>query len=143
MALVNRDKDVSEQKEVVSVALGSMATGVTRFAYVAPFAFTLQSVRQAAAGVSNAMQLAFEKITGSGSSGIPIGISNIVLQNRSTSGIVGFSGLAAVGSTLLNFSAGDTIQVISSVANGNATDLTLQLVLKKTQDIVSHNGVST
>lgn len=143
MAIVNRDCDVSQQKEVVNLNVGAVATGATRFVYVAPFPFTLQSVRNAAAGVSNAMQVAFEKITGAGSSGIPIGISNMILQNRSVSGVIGFSGLAAVGSTLLNFNAGDVLQIVSSVANGNATDLALQLVVKKTQDIVSHNGVAT
>lgn len=137
MALVNRDKDLSEQKQEINVCLGSMATGVTRFAFLVPSPATLELVRASAAGVSNAMQLAFEVIRGAGSSGIVMGISNMVLQNRSTSGVVGYSGLAASGSTLLNLSAGDVVQVISSVANGNATDLSLNFVLRKTQDIVS------
>lgn len=141
MAIVNRDKDTSEQKEVFNIQLGAVATGVTRFLHVAAYPFTLESVRASAAGVSNAMQVAFEKITGAGSSGVPIGISNLVLQNRSVSGIVGFSGLAASGSTLLNFNAGDVLQVVTSVSNGNATDLLLQAVIRKTQDIVSYNGV--
>jgi len=142
MAIVNRDLDASQQKIVVEHQLGAVATGVTRFFFIAPFPCTLEQVRVAAAGVSNAMQLAFEKITGAGSSGLPIGISNIVLQNRSVSGIVGFSGLAAVGSTLLNLNYGDVLQVVSSVSNGNATDLIVHAVLKKTQDIVSHDGVA-
>lgn len=143
MAIVNRDLDASQQKDIVNAPLGAVATGVTRHVCVIAYPCTLQSVRASAQGVSNAMQIAFEVIRGAGSSGIPIGISNMVLQNRSVSGVVGFSGLAAAGSTLLNFVAGDVVQIVSSVANGNATDLTLQLVLKKTQDIVSHNGVST
>lgn len=143
MAIINRDLDVSQTKDVVHAPLGAVATGVTRFLCVVPYPCTLQSVRAAAAGVSNAMQVAFEVIRGAGSSGIPMGISNMVLQNRSTSGVIGFSGLAAVGSSLLSLVAGDVIQAVSSVANGNATDLTLELVLKKTQDIVSHNGVAS
>lgn len=141
MAIVNRDKDSTEQKEVGQCNLGAVATGATRFVHIAAYPFTLESVRVAAAGVSNAMQVAFEKITGSGSSGVPIGISNLILQNRSTSGIVGFSGLAAPGSTLLAFSTGDALQVITSVSNGNATELLLEYAIKKTQDIVSYNGV--
>jgi hypothetical protein len=137
MAIVNRDLDSSLQREVFGENLGSMATGVTRFFFIAPYPCVVEQVRYAAAGVSNAMQLAFEKITGAGSSGVPMGISNIVLQNRSVSGIVGFSGLAAVGSTLLNLSVGDVVQLVSSVSNGNATDLDVQMVVKKTQDIVS------
>ena len=139
MAIVNRDLDASQQKIVVEHQLGAVATGVTRFFFIAPHACTLESIRVSAAGVSNAMQLAFEKITGAGSSGLPIGISNLVLQNRSVSGIVGFSGLAAVGSTLLNLSQGDVLQIVSSVSNGNATDLLVSAVLKKTQDIVTYN----
>lgn len=141
MAIVNRDNHPSEQKVVINAQLGAMATGVTRFVAVMPYPCALESVRAAAAGVSNAMQLAFEKITGAGSSGVAMGISNMVLQNRSVSGVVGFSGLAAQGSTLLQMNTGDTLQVISSVSNGNATDLTLEFVVKKLQDIVSHNGV--
>lgn len=138
MAIQNRDLDASLQKVVVHQNLGAVATGTTKFVWIAPFTCALEAVRTAAAGVSNAMQLAVEKITGAGSSGIPCGISNIVLQNRSVSGVVGFSGLAAPGSTLLMFQAGDVLQVVSSVTNGNATDLVVECVLKKTQDIVSH-----
>lgn len=140
MAIVNRDKDTSEQKEVLQISVGAIATGSTKFLAVAPYPFTLETVRYAAAGVSNAMQVAFEKITGAGSSGTPIGISNVVLQNRSVSGAVGFSGLAAAGSTLLSFNMGDALQIVTSVSNGNATDLVLEAVIRKTQDIVSYNG---
>ena len=143
MAIVNRDVDASQQKETFTVNLGAVATGATRFCAVMPFPGTLQSVRYAAAGVSNAMQIAIEKITGAGSSGVAMGISNIVAQNRSVSGVVGFSGLAAAGSTLLTLAAGDVLQIVTSVSSGNATDLALQFVVKKTQDIVSHNAVST
>lgn len=140
MAIVNRDLHSSQQKVVAEHQLGAVATGATRFFFIAPFPCVLEQIRVSAAGVSNAMQLAFEKITGAGSSGIPMGISNLVLQNRSVSGIVGYSGLAAVGSTLLNLNYGDVVQVVSSVTNGNATDLLVHAVLKKTQDIVSYDG---
>lgn len=137
MAIVNRDKDASEQRDVWAESLGAVATGVTKHFMIVPYPCVLEQVRVSAQGVSNAMQVALEKITGATSSGIPMGISNIVLQNRSVSGIVGFSGLAAVGSTLLNLAYGDVVQVITSVTNGNATDLDLQMIVKKTQDIVS------
>lgn len=138
MAIVNRDLDSSEQKYVVNVNLGAVATGVTRFLWASPTSAALESVRYLAAGVSNAMQVAIEKVpSGAGASGIAMGISNLVLQNTSTSGIPGFSGLAAPGSTLLNLSQGDRIVATSSVANGNATELFIQLVVKKTQDIVA------
>lgn len=137
MAIVNRDLDVSQQKHIIEHQLGAVATGATKFFFIAPFPCVLEQVRVSAAGVSNSMQIAFEKITGAGSSGLPIGISNMVLQNRSVSGIVGFSGLAAVGSTLLNLQYGDVVQIVSSVSNGNATDLLVQAVVRKVQDVVS------
>lgn len=146
MALVNRDKDASEQKEVIQVALGAVATGTTRNVAVIPYPCVLQSARAFAAGVSNAMQVAINNnrfVVGAGATAIAMGISNMVLQNQSTSGIQGFSGLAAQGSSLLVLNAGDVLQIVTSVSNGNATDLTMQFVLKKTQDIVSMNGVST
>jgi hypothetical protein len=139
MPIVNRSCDDSQQKDVVHAPLGSVATGVTRHVAVVPYACTLDSLRYTAQGVSNAMQVALEVIRGAGSSGIAIGISNIVLQNRSVSGVVSVSILPAAGSTLRSLVAGDVLQVISSVANGNATDLTLELVLEKVQDIVQYN----
>ncbi len=139
MPIINRSCDDSQQKDVAHVQLGSVATGVTRHAVIVPYACVLDSLRYTAQGVSNAMQLAVEVIRGAGSSGIPIGISNIVLQNRSTSGVVSVSILPAAGSTLRQLVAGDVLQVISSVANGNATDLALEFVLEKVQDIVQYN----
>ena len=141
MAITNRSCDASQQKDEIQVNLAAVATGATRFLFIAPFPCKLESARTSAAGVSNAMQVALEKITGAGSSGIPMGISNIILQNRSTSGVIGYSGLAAQSSTLLLLNAGDVIQAVTSVANGNATELLVQLVIKKTQDIVSYNGI--
>ncbi len=89
------------------------------------------------------MQVAFQvsRFTSGGATAINLGISNLVLQNAGTSGAQGFSGLAAAGSTLLSLQAGDVLQIVTSVANGNATDLALNFVIKKVQDIVSYNGV--
>ncbi len=143
MAIVNRDKHASEQKEVIQSRETSVATGVVRHMFLAPYPCTLEGVRVAALGVSNAMQVAFEKyyfVAGAGATTQPIGISNLVLVNAGTSGIQGFSGLAAAGSTLLKLQAGDVLQYTTSVANGNATNLTVEAVIKKTQDIVSYNG---
>lgn len=146
MALVNRDKDASEQRVDLHKALGAVATGATRQLAVIPYPCTLQLVEAAATGVSNAMQIAFQVnrfVVGAGATAIVLGISNLVLQNVGTSGPQGFSGLAAVGSTLLNLAAGDVLQAVSSVSNGNATDLVISCVLKRTQDIVSMYGTSS
>lgn len=143
MAIVNRDKDASEQKDVINAVLGAVATGATRQVEVLPYPCTLIGLRAAATGVSNAMQIAFQVnrfIAGTGATAIVLGISNLVLVNVGTSGPQGFSGLAAAGSTLLALQAGDVLQCVSSVSNGNATDLAIQFIVKKTQDIVSLNG---
>lgn len=147
MAILNRSKDASEQKEVINAALGAVATGSTKQVLIVPYPCTIQpQVKVAATGVSNAMQIAFQVnrfIAGTGATAINLGISNVVLQNVGTSGPLGFSGLAAVGSTLLNLAANDVLQVVSSVASGNATDLVIDLVIKKTQEIVSVYGSSS
>lgn len=147
MAITNRDLDVSQQKDVYQwFSGGAIATSTTRMCAVIPYPCMLQSVASSATGVSNAMQVAIQIkrfIVGSGETAILAGISNIVLQNSSLSGPVGFSGLAAQSSTLLQLAAGDVLQVVTSVTNGNATDLAINFVVKKLQDIVSHNGVAT
>mgnify|MGYP007027866142 FL=1 len=145
MAIVNRDKDASEQKDVINVSLGALATSVTKQVAVLPYPCTLVGLRASALGVSNAMQVAMQVnrfIAGTGATAINLGISNLVLVNVGTSGVQGFSGLAAVGSTLLALQAGDVLQVVTSVANGNTTDLCMNFIVKKTQDIVSLNGSS-
>lgn len=144
MAIVNRDMDATEQRDVYCESLTSVPTGTTLSLFTLPYPCSLQSVRSTALGVSNAMQVAFLKlvyVSGSGSTFIPIGISNLVLVNHASIGSQGSSYLAAQGSTLLNFQAGDALAVLSSVANGNALSLNIQAVFKKTQDIVSMNGV--
>ncbi len=151
MALVNRDKDVSEQKDVIFYAsaqgagASTLVTGVTKMIGMVPYPCTIQSIGVGAFGVSSAMQVAFLKQywTGAGLTVQAIGISNLVLQNMGTSGQIGYSGLAVPGSTLLNLNAGDQILFTTSVANSACTDLLLNIVLKKVQDIVSYNGVST
>lgn len=147
MAIVNRDVAGSQQRELVEwISNGAIATGTTRLMYVLAWPATLSGpVVVSATGVSNAMQVALQVkrfVAGAGETAIALGISNIVLANSSVSGPIGFTGLAAAGSTLLSLQAGDVLQAVTSVANGNATDLALELVLQKTQDIVSYNGVS-
>jgi hypothetical protein len=142
MAIVNRDKDASEQKEVLHSKEVDVATGVVRHIAMLPYPATLQTLEAAALGVSNAMQCAFQCyrfVSGAGATTINIGISNLVLVNAGTSGPQGFSGLAAAGSSLLDLQKGDVLQYTTSVANGNATHLTVEAVIQKTQDIVSYN----
>lgn len=142
MAIVNRDLDASQQKDVINFRSGAaVATGASLNAAVIAFPCALQSVAAYATGVSNAMQVAFniQRFAG-GATVIALGVSNLVLVNFGTSGILGFSGLAAPGSTLLNLQQGDVLNLVTSVANGNALDLVVNFVVKKLQDIVAHNN---
>lgn len=144
MAIVNRDMDATEQRDVYNDIIQAIPVGTTYTAVVLPYPCTLQSIRTSTHGVSNAMQVAWNKlvyVSGSGLTLIPIGISNLILVNHASIGVQGSSYLAAQGSTLLSFQAGDCLALTTSVANGNALNICVQAVFKKTQDIVSMNGV--
>ncbi len=143
MAIVNRDLDASQQKDVIHFRAGAaVATGASLNVAVLPYPCSLQSLSAYATGVSNAMQVAInvQRWTAAGVTVIALGVSNLVLQNYSTSGILGFSGLAVPGSTLLQLQQGDVLNLVTSVTNGNALDLVVDFVVKKLQDIVAHNG---
>lgn len=149
MALVNRDKDASEQKDVyqyVSNFVGSttVSTGATGWIAMMPYPGVIQSARLGAQGLSGAMQVALQVLRfASGGTTIAVSISNMVCFASGLSGVQGYSGLAATGSTLLNLQAGDILQFETSVANTAARVLLLEVVVKKSQDIVSYNGIST
>lgn len=153
MAIVNRDKDPSEQKEVFQwsynkgSSLGPLNVGQTLALAIMPYPGVLQSVRFAGFGVSGAPEVAIgvQRHGGAGVGGtlIAASISNMVLKEWSSFGVQGYSGLAASGSTLLLLQAGDVILGTMSVANTAANSLALQIVVKKSQDILSHNGIAT
>lgn len=163
MAIVNRDKDVSEQKEWLSWSSaqgpgtlggtfgnGYVATGATLYLWgPMPYAYTIQSMNAIAPiGVSGAMELVpliCRPVSG-GFTVLAISVSNMVVVpgiSFNTSTGFGYSGLAAAGSTLLNGQRGDIIAVTSAKANTAVQMLLVNAVIKKTQDIVSHNGLST
>lgn len=149
MAIVKRDLDASEQKDVYSVKVipgvtNAVFTGLSGSLFQVPYPCTVQSFASAAFGVSNAMQVALTATRFAGGlTVIQLGISNMVLVNFGISAAVSYSGLAAAGSTLLNLSAGDVIGYATSGTNGAASELVLSVVVKKLQDIVSYYGVST
>lgn len=153
MAIVNRDLDVSQQKEVhnwvsnfasgISYGLG-LASGVT-IKITGPMAYpgTLVGAQAVAIGVSGAPQVSFHIFRpGNGNTVIALGISNCVVINGISNAVTSYSGLAATGSTLLNFQRGDIFMITTVGANTACAELAVQLVVKKTQDIVSHNGTS-
>lgn len=145
MALVNRDKDASEQKEVMVLALNSITTvGTTNMIGIVPYPAILQSARVGGFGFSGAPQ-AFLRINrfAAGTTSILPGISNMIISNIGLSGILGQSGLAATGSTLLQLQAGDVLTIETAVANTAVEKMVAEVVLKKLQDVVSYFGVSS
>lgn len=152
MGIINRDGDITEKKEWIfynnDYGIGVSALVQTGQTLIIggpmPYPGRIQSGTLYATGVSSAMQvaLAIERfVPGSGFTNIAVSISNMVLQNVSTSGPLGWSGFPAQGSTLLNFLTGDVFQITTSVSNGAASTFLVELVVIKTQDVVSHNGI--
>jgi hypothetical protein len=146
MAIVGRDLDVSERKETFTYASGAssvVVSGISLPIGLVPYPCTIESIRFYAEGVSAAMQVApfvNRFVAGAGLTSIQIGISNAILQNVSVSGIIGHSGLAATGSSLLNLAANDVLAFQTSVSNSAARVLMIEVVVRKTQDIVSVFG---
>lgn len=146
MAIVNRDLDPSQQKvEFQYVGATQISTGYTSIICKIDYPCTIQSASSFALGVSTAMQVALQvwRFTSAGLTIIIPGVSNMVLNNYGTSGILAYSGLAPQGSSLLQLQQGDAVGFATSGANAAATNLVLDVVLKKTQDIVATNGVQT
>lgn len=143
MAIVNRDLDASEQRSVLNFrSTAQINTGATHLVALMPYAGSIQSARAVGLGLSGAPIVNFQiqRFAG-GNTVIACGISGLVLNAFGTSGVLGYSGLAAQGSTLLNFQAGDMLLMEFSGANTAALTVVAEIVVKKTQDIVSMNGV--
>ena len=154
MPIINRDGDVSEAKEWITwVASQSgasylgLGTGITiMLAGPMPYPYIIQSAAAVATGTSGAPQLVFainRVIGNTGVTSIVIGISNYVIpSSASFAPSVGWSGLVQ-GSTLAIGFRGDILVASTAVANTACTNLLINVVVKKTQDIVSHNGISS
>jgi hypothetical protein len=143
--------DASNQKDTFSWSYSknvhgktTINTGATFLVCMFPYAGVLQSVRSYAVGLSGAPSLDFKilRFAGGGTS-IACSISSMIAVEFGTTGILGYSGLAAAGSTLLLVSPGDILAVQTGVANTSIDSLMLNVVIKKTQDVLSYNGVST
>lgn len=156
MPIVGRDLDVSERKVSFSwsAQFGGqslatsggivVATGSTLFMFMVPMNCALQSGKVFAMGISGAPQIALlAQRFAAGATSVALGISNMVLSAFGTSGAQGLSGLPPAGSTLLNLTAGDVLFLTTAGANTAISNLILELVVVKTQDIVAYNSVST
>jgi hypothetical protein len=168
MALVNRDKDASEQRDWITwssnglnfgstfaVGTGQGAVPVGATLYLAgpmPYNYVVQSANAMTFGTSGAPQLSFgilRPVVGQLATLVAISISNMVICSgqsflgfgASAVGFIGYSGLAATGSTLLNGQRGDILVATTAVANTCCNQLVINMVVQKVQDIVTMDGV--
>lgn len=161
MAILNRDLDPSQQKDVVywtsqgqnygaTFTGGGVPVGITLLLTgPIPYPYVLQSVNALNNGASGSPQLSFNimrVVGGGGVTMIAVSISNMVIPNGASfvtafgySGTLfgGYSGLAATGSTLLLGQPGDILSATTTGANTASTQLMITLVLKKIQDTVT------
>lgn len=163
MAIVGRDLDVSERKVAfqwastpkdalvtnsVGNSLLSTAIGQSQLInmFMIPFPCTIQNGLIAcfgggSGGISGSVTVTLN-VTRFASGQTTYLFASFTPCQFGVSGAMAFSGMLAAGNTLLNLQFGDLIQMVTS-STGAMNDVILQLVVKKTQDIVAYDGVVT
>lgn len=143
MALVNRDKDVSEQRTVVACSVRDTVVGGTYPLFIAPYACTLDAASQFAYGLSGAPnhQLnLYRFVPGAGVTNIGQLGASLVTAAYGTSGAQTFTIISGTGTTF-PLQAGDAVYLTSAGANTAVQFATVHLVVKALQDIKTHYGV--
>lgn len=144
MAIVNRDLDASQQKETFNVVLKTVINNATLSVAVFPYPCTIDSIRTVCNGISGAPTALFFRSPAAGITLEAIGTTGLV-PSLGVSGVISSqSFLVGAGSTLLSFPANGVLTMISGGGTGAAADAVLvQVVVKKVQEIVAHNGSSS
>lgn len=148
MALVNRDKDSSEQivsfQNLVTTTVGASAAN-SYFVAQAPFPGTLKAFSIAAQSVSGApvVSLGVARFTAAGATTIAYVGTTLTVQAHGTSAAYQTVTLATAGSTLLNLQAGDVIVLKQEFSGGNvsAAGCVVTTCIQASQDIKKHFGV--
>lgn len=149
MAIVNRDKNASEQvHELAAVITTTVAASAGQSFHVAqlPFPATLQRVAVAANSVSGSPQIAIDikRNTSAGVTTIPYISTTLVVTAHGISYPYQSLSLAGPGTTLAALQAGDVIVVNQLFSGGNvsAANMVVTCSVQATQDIVQHFGYS-
>ena len=150
MAIVNRDKDVSEKMEcfssVQNITVGASA-GAAFFVAQAPYPGTLRAVSFAAQSVSGAPQVAIDivRFVGTGVTTVPYLSTTLALTATGITTAYMSISLAGPGSTLVQLQAGDVIKVNALFSGGNvaAANCVVTAVIQATQDIKEHFGLQS
>lgn len=147
MAIQNREKGTSEQREVINISQNSaVVTGASIVGPIVPFSCNLEGAYFTALGLSGSPQYMLNvlRFTSGGATTIALGVSNVVVSvAHGVSALTGWSGIRAAGSSLLALQAGDMLVVTSAGANTAAEKISIAAVVRKTADIVQHFGLST
>ena len=143
MGVINRTLDNSQQREVVGVAAGALATGVTGIVAHVNTPVVLDAAQMAAFGISGSptVQLVINRfIVGTGFTAISVGSANAVPAFGTSGVMVAGASLPAAGSTLLNLLPNDVIMYQTGGSNSAVTGLSVHLVLRPIQDVKKYFG---
>lgn len=138
MAVVNRDLDVTEQYRVEALKVGNSTTGLSYPVVTVPHPLTIRNAKQYALGLSGTPtgQLSITRfIVGAGATTFVCG-GALTAVAHGTSGLQNFS-LPAVGSSLLDLQATDTLLYVTAGTNAGLASLAVNIVVQATQDIKS------
>jgi len=145
MGFINRDKDLTEQREVLRVS--TAVVGVSQLIHIGtvPYTGTLQKVVSAAFGLSGSPITGVQIqrfITVTGFTTIPLNGSSLLTQIAfSTSGLLTHT-LPSNASTLVQVQSGDEIQLVTSTANTAATYV-VSAVVQCLQDFKTAYGLGS
>lgn len=140
MAIVNRDLDVSQQRDIITESFATV-TGGTYGVAVVPYPAQLLAAQTQSNGLSGAPNHSLwiqRFVAGSGITSINIGAS-MVITTFGTSGSQGYTFNGANTTYLLQ--TGDLVMLSTAAANTATLNTTVSVVLKCLQDIKSTFGV--
>ncbi len=137
MGFINRTKDISEQKESLTVSVGATANGTDVPVAVIERACVITDCKATLLGISgapNVLLKALRFVAGTGGTSFAIG-STFAVTAFGTSGYVSYS-LPAAGSSLLQLQKGDLLVAVQGGGSGAASTATIiDVVIQNVQDI--------
>lgn len=142
MAIVNRDLDPSQRRQVISIKrMATTLTGGTYIVGFVPSACEVKAIRLAALGLSSVPVFEVEAYTFSGGVTINSAVSTGTSVGLwATSGMISLT-LGTAGSTQVQLAAGTALVLTVTGANSAAAEVVGEIVVENLQDIVTAFGV--
>jgi hypothetical protein len=138
MGIVNRTKDLSEQKEALVAQINNSGTGIDYPVAIVERPVTIMDAKCAALGMSGAptSTLKIQRfVVGAGNTTIAIS-GALTHVAYGTSGYQTYS-LPAAGSSLLNLQKGDLLVATTGGANAGLVSKLVDVVVQNIQDVKS------